>query len=1038
MYPFEAGPGGVGGNKPVKQQNHTHNNKQDKPNNTLGGVGSLFDMNDPMSGGSFWMDINGATAEGLTVKVNPDGKGGKTSIFSDGTVAGYGSDNSPNYYDFSNNKKLEQEQIQGYVDDLENMLSDKNTKVNVDFVKDGVFRANYPDGTSVLVDSSGKPLENQTDNGFTPEDKQIFAKIRERARKANTGDGDASNVDKSSDADKSGNAKGGNKAGTSGKTNGYTEPGVMLKDIDDAIRQGQSVDITGAPDDGKAMDFSDGTHAEYNKDGSVKEYNFENLKLDDEYGKDVANDAGKLGGTSGSADDADGTDGTGVNGRGNDGGAGKDGKGVNGRGNDGSAGKDGTGVNGRGNGGGAGKDGTGVNGRGNDGGAGKDGTGVNGRENDGGAGKDGTGVNGRGNGGGAGDNGTGVNGRGNDSGAGNNGTGVNGRGNDGGAGNNGTGVNGRGNDGGAGNNGTGVNGRGNDGSAGNNGTGVNGYNNGNSANGYPNSGNSVNPNGSVNGSNGTNPPQNRNQNQNPNNVYGNVPNGYGAGGYDVNVQMDTNKYNAAYAKLMMAYSGFGGFGGYGNYGGFGGFVNPMMSALSGIMGNALMASAANDVMNATSLTFTPYGNNSNMGNMPYNMNMPYGGGVPYGMGSMPYGYNQPYNTNQMMQQMQQMMSPDFYQNAYNNYAAQQNPANANGVDNSAPSVNPANSAATDDVDGKKKSNVVSDDEVDVEAPDSSDKASKSKKADKVDTSDDTDEAEPSSKDDKPAKTNSKAKSKKSNKSKSGQSPTQLTNKIFKAIDGLGTDEKALEQVYSEITPDNVIDVMNSWDKFYAKKFTHYNHKTGESHDSTLISALESDLSGEEMKRMHNVFKDALVEKAKASGNSELEKKAIVFEAQLNKYQYLGPMSMGLISEFAKEIENAEESDVKYTEAELESTELAGKMVLLKAVNGYPQSGDDVIINDFAQNQAPKITSENVLEVLKELNGSYGVKSLNSFFYDSTHTGTLEDLKNTVINALAQRAEDCGISQDDVDGIIGTSSDSEEAIQKLYEEILKKQ
>ena len=946
MYPFEAGPGGVGGNKPVKQHNHTHNNKQDKPSNTLGGVGSLFDMNDPMRGGSFWMDINDATAEGLTVKVNPDGKGGKTSIFSDGTVAGYGSDNSPNYYDFSNNKKLEQEQIQGYVDDLENMLSDKNTKVNVDFVKDGVFRANYPDGTSVLVDSSGKPLEDQTDSGITPEDRQIFAKIRERARKANTGDGDASNVDKSSDADKSGNAKGGNKAGTSGKTNGYTEPGVMLKDIDDAIRQGQSVDITGAPDDGKAMDFSDGTHAEYKKDGSVKEYNFENLKLDDEYGADVADDAGKLGGTSGSADDADGTDGTGVNGRGNDGSAGN--------------------------------------------------------------------------------NGTGVNGRGNDGGAGNNGTGVNGRGNDGGAGNNGTGVNGRGNDGGAGNNGTGVNGRGNDGGAGNNATGVNGYNNGNSANGYPNSGNSVNPNGSVNGSNGTNPAQN--QNQNPNNVYGNVPNGYGAGGYDVNVQIDTNKYNAAYAKLMMAYSGFDGFGGYGNYGGFGGFVNPMMSALSGIMGNALMASAANDVMNAASLTFTPYGNNSNMGNMPYNMNMPYGGGVPYGMGSMPYGYNQPSDMNQMMQQMQQMMSPDFYQNAYNNYAAQQNPANANGVDNSAPSVNPANSAATDDVDGKKKSNVVSDDEVDVEAPDSSDKASKSKKADKVDTSDDTDEAEPSSKADKPAKTNSKAKSKKSNKSKSGQSPTQLTNKIFKAIDGLGTDEKALEQVYSEITPDNVIDVMNSWDKFYAKKFN----------DSTLISALESDLSGDEMRHMHNVFKDALVEKAKASGNSELEKKAIVFESQLNKYQYLGPTSMGLISEFAKEIENAEESDVKYTEAELESTELAGKMVLLKAVNGYPQFGDDVIINDFAQNQAPKITSENVLEVLKELNGSYGVKSLSGFFYDSTHTGTLEALKNTVINALAQRAEDCGISQDDVDGIIGTSSSSEKAIQKLYEEILKKQ
>ena len=244
MYPNE-GPSGVGGNKSLKHPQKT-NNKADitnKPSSQLGGYGSLFDVNDPKRGGTFWIDINDATAQGLTVQVNSDGKGGKTSIFSDGSVGGYGIDNNTNYYDFTNSRLEKEKQIKGYETDLENILSDGKTKVKVAFEKDGVFKATYPDGTFKYVDSTGKPIDS-----MNKKDKSTV----NSAKVDNSTDKDLTNADKLGNTSGNDTTNLGKDDGlNNSKLNGYTKPGVILTDIEDALKKGQSVEIGASPDSGR-------------------------------------------------------------------------------------------------------------------------------------------------------------------------------------------------------------------------------------------------------------------------------------------------------------------------------------------------------------------------------------------------------------------------------------------------------------------------------------------------------------------------------------------------------------------------------------------------------------------------------------------------------------------------------------------------------------------------------------------------------------------------------------------------------------------
>ncbi len=108
---------------------------------------------------------------GQTVLVSPNE--GTTEVFDKDGTLNYSTspgctdeiqqDSTKDDINFTNDKKVYDEQIQGYCDDLKEMLSDGDKKVDVEFVRDGVFKATYPDGSTKLVDSSGNPIkENPT------------------------------------------------------------------------------------------------------------------------------------------------------------------------------------------------------------------------------------------------------------------------------------------------------------------------------------------------------------------------------------------------------------------------------------------------------------------------------------------------------------------------------------------------------------------------------------------------------------------------------------------------------------------------------------------------------------------------------------------------------------------------------------------------------------------------------------------------------------------------------------------------------------
>lgn len=84
----------------------------------------------------------------------------------------------------------------------------------------------------------------------------------------------------------------------------------------------------------------------------------------------------------------------------------------------------------------------------------------------------------------------------------------------------------------------------------------------------------------------------------------------------------------------------------------------------------------------------------------------------------------------------------------------------------------------------------------------------------------------------------------------------LAKDLFDAIDGLGTDDEKLDNAMNSIKADNVMEVLDAWNKSHSKKI---------GNESLLKSIYNDVFWGNDREKYTRILMDALAEKAKAAG-----------------------------------------------------------------------------------------------------------------------------------------------------------------------------
>ena len=120
----------------------------------------------------------------------------------------------------------------------------------------------------------------------------------------------------------------------------------------------------------------------------------------------------------------------------------------------------------------------------------------------------------------------------------------------------------------------------------------------------------------------------------------------------------------------------------------------------------------------------------------------------------------------------------------------------------------------------------------------------------------------------------------------------IVSNMHKSIDGLGTDDALFEKTLSKVNKDNVLEVLDLWDRTYGKEY-------GE----TFFESFLSDASGSQRKEYAPKLLDALKQRADAEGIGEHP----MFKAQVEKFEkalnsrFIG--NQGKLAESFNEMQN---------------------------------------------------------------------------------------------------------------------------------------
>lgn len=132
---------------------------------------------------------------------------------------------------------------------------------------------------------------------------------------------------------------------------------------------------------------------------------------------------------------------------------------------------------------------------------------------------------------------------------------------------------------------------------------------------------------------------------------------------------------------------------------------------------------------------------------------------------------------------------------------------------------------------------------------------------------------------------------------------EICNSFCDAIDGLGTDEDKLELAIASINKDNVIEVMQYWDKTYKQEF-----------NESFIESFMWDAGHDQKQKLGLMILDALHERALESG-VDIEADFIKVRRELNSWWINNNTCIAKFNEMFKKIVEAESSATKNTAAE---------------------------------------------------------------------------------------------------------------------------